>query len=668
MQAYDGGRIGDASHQLRAAMDSRGLTPPTEPILDGKIHRCPGVGGGKRDDAGWYIGYTDGAAPAGSFGCWRTGITEQWSANIGRELTADERATQQIAYSLAREARESARAASQETAAIEARRMWAETLPCDPNHDYMTRKGLKAHPTARVAADGRLVVPIYGSNDEGLISLQHIAGDGAKRYLAGCRVQGGHCWLGWSESGPVYVAEGYATALTIHQQTGRPSVAAYSAGNLVPVVAWLRESLGASREIVIVADQDKNGIGQHYADQAGARYGCRVVVSPTPSDLNDHVLAGGDIWAVLDPKQDYLDRIPDVIQPSRIDWLIKKWVPKSSLIMVHGPPASFKSFLLLSWCCEIARTSQVSNLDGSQLDNEREWGGQKVRPGTVAYLAGEGRQGLMIRLAAWRQHTGHGDLDMYVSKLGCDLNKPSGYQTVADSLRALPRKPALVVVDTLHRFMDGDENSSQDSRAMIDNCQRLIDEFACAVILVHHTPKSDPMVARGSSSWKGALDVEINISGETGIKCVQQLKLKEGDEHQKINVCLETVPIAGWLDEDGEQVTSAVIQITDQKADPGENRKTRKNREDKISEFKMLFETCWRESGRESRNGAQYVSRSALKSIIERHHGHTFANNAFRSDRPDRMMAMLATHGHVLPAGEGYAIADGAWSTVLSIE
>jgi putative DNA primase/helicase len=668
MISMQGGQSGPAELQLRAAMEAHGLTPPKSPELDGRIHRCPGVGGGKRDDSGWWVAYSDNGVPAGSFGCWRTGLTEHWAANIGRELTAQERATQQVAYALAREAREKARAATHEAAAAEVRAVWADTMPCSPEHEYMSRKGLKEHPTARVMRDGRLVVPLYGAHDEGLTSLQYIAGDGQKRYHTGGKVVASHCWLGWDDKGAVYVAEGYATALTIHQATGRPAVAAFSAGNLLPVVAWLRESLGAGRELVIVADLDKNGTGQHYADQAGAKYGCRVVLSPTPTDLNDHMLAGGDIWSVLEPRQEYLERLPKVIEPIKAEWLIKKWLPKNALVMVHGPPASFKSFLVLDWCCEISRVSPILNLSGNGEDHDRQWNGHKVRQGTVAYLAGEGKNGIRMRVAAWRQERGCDDMDFYLSKDGCDLNTPKGYQVVADSLRALKNKPALVVVDTLHRFMAGDENSAQDSKGMIDNCQRLIDEFGCALILVHHTPKTAPTQARGSSSWKGALDVEINISGEGGVKKVQHLKMKDVEEYQSVNVCLKNVPLIGWLDEDGEQVSSAVIRSTEEVEKKQENPKARRSKDEMLSEHRRTFETCWKESGRETFNDSPFVSRAALKAIIEKNLGSPAAKAAFRDDQPGRMLIYMCNNDLLRPEGTGFVVKDSGWASVMMLK
>jgi hypothetical protein len=273
-----------------------------------------------------------------------------------------------------------------------------------------------------------------------------------------------------------------------------------------------------------------------------------------------------------------------------------------------------------------------------------------------------------MRVAAWRQAHGRKELDLYLSKDGCDLNTPRGYQVVADSLRALKRKPALVVVDTLHRFMSGDENSAQDAKAMIDNCQRIIDEFGCAVILVHHTPKTNATEARGSSSWKGALDIEINISGDGPVKKVQHMKMKEVEEYQTANVRLETIPLAGWLDEDGEQVTSAVIRTTEESAKNQENPKARRSKEEMSAEFRRTFETCWRESGREMAGDFPYVSRAALKAIIEKNLGAPAAKAAFRDDKPGRMIVFMCNHDLLRPDGNGYAIKDSAWASILALQ
>ena len=223
--------------------------------------------------------------------------------------------------------------------------------------------------------------------------------------------------------------------------------------------------------------------------------------------------------------------------------------------MVHGPSGAGKSFAVLDWCLHIA-------------SEKAEWRGNKVRNGAVVYLAGEGHHGLRARLAAWKHHNRVTSTQMWVSRTGCDLNTQEGYTQAAQAIRMIETPPVTIVVDTLHRFMHGDENSAQDAKTMIDACAGLMREFQCTVILVHHTGVSEEAQhrARGSSAWKGALDVEISVvpaKEKGGTLEIVQRKIKEGELADPLGGVLTSVAIPGWLDEDGEQVTSAVIEPAD---------------------------------------------------------------------------------------------------------
>jgi putative DNA primase/helicase len=117
-----------------------------------------------------------------------------------------------------------------------------------------------------------------------LTSLQYIEGDGTKRYHAG-GATGGSFWVIGdiaaasslsSSSSRIFVAEGFATAATIHEATGDPCIVAFSASNLVQVTGTMRKTTTGT-DIVIVADNDASGIGRKYADQASAKHGARVI-------------------------------------------------------------------------------------------------------------------------------------------------------------------------------------------------------------------------------------------------------------------------------------------------------------------------------------------------------------------------------------------------------
>jgi phage/plasmid primase-like uncharacterized protein len=591
-------RVAPPEEQLIDAMRAAGLEPPSEILMDGKIHRfrsgtkgAPGHG----DKPGWYLVFGDGI-PAGRFGCWRSGMEVTWRADVGRKLTQTEEMAHARRMAEAKALRDAELERKHQVASETVEKIWTGAQGASPEHPYLQRKGIGVH-GARITGDGRLVLPLY-DQDGTLATLQYIDHDGGKLYHPGGQT-GGKFWMVGSldEPGALFVAEGFATAATIHETTNRPVVVAYSASNLVPVTGIMREMYGATQDIVIVADHDKSGVGQRYAEQASAKFGARMVMPPIEGDANDYAQAGHDLASLLlPPKDDWLIPADDFsAQPAPISWLVKRWLQSQALIMVHGPSGGGKTFVVLDWCLRMA-----SGIE--------DWAGQKVRPGNVVYLAGEGHHGLRGRVAAWKHYHQAGHLAMWLSKDGCDLNTATGYIKVVEQVRSLPENPAVIVVDTLHRFLAGDENSAQDAKTMLDACNSLMNEFKCSVILVHHTGVAEEAQhrARGSSAWRGALDIEISIvpgKDDQPMQIVQR-KSKDAEMAQTVFVELQQVTIPGWYDEDNQPVTSAIIV---QSQAP-----TSAKKDGKIDSHRKTFENAWWASGAEERNGQPYLSRSAM--------------------------------------------------------
>lgn len=650
-------RIAPPEEQLRDAMLSAGLEPPDELLLDGKIHRfksgTKGSGSHGGDKPGWYLIFGDGV-PAGRFGCWRAGVEVTWRAEVGRKLTASEEMAHARRMAEAKALRDAELERKHEVAAATVETIWTSAQAASPDHPYLKRKGIGVH-GARVTGDGRLVVPLYGHNGA-LASLQYIAHDGGKLYHPGGEA-GGKFWMigTMDEPGVLYVAEGFATAATIHETTGRPCVASYSASSLVPVTGIMREMYGATQDIVIVADHDKHGVGQKYAEQASAKYGVRVVVPPIEGmDANDYAQAGHDLASLLTPaKTDWLIAADDFsAQPAPISWLVKRWLQNNALIMVHGPSGGGKTFVVLDWCLRMASGAP-------------DWCGHKVKAGNVVYLAGEGHHGLRGRVAAWKHHHQAGHLAMWLSKDGCDLNTPTGYLQVVEHLRSLPENPAVIVVDTLHRFLAGDENSAQDAKTMLDACNSLMNEFGCSVILVHHTGVAEEAQhrARGSSAWRGALDIEISIvPGKDGVPMqIVQRKSKDAELAQTVHVELQQVTIPGWYDEDNQPVTSAVIVQAQPPASP--------RKDSKIDSHRKTFENAWWSSGAEERNGLPYLSRSAMVDYLMQKMdvSETSAKQYIKPSVPGKPIADMLVAEIIEAFEHGWIVIDEAQASAMLI-
>jgi hypothetical protein len=552
----------------------------------------------------------------------------------------------------AKAARDIEQARKHEVAADVVDTIWSDCIGASPDHPYLRRKGIQTH-GARVTGDGRLVVPLY-DQDGTLSSLQYIDAEGGKLYHPGGQTGGKFWWLGsMDDATTIYVAEGFATAATIRQATNCPVVVAYSASNLVPVTESMR-ALHPTSDIVIVADNDKSGVGQRYAEQACAKHGARMVMPPDTGDANDYAQAGGDLLALLSPPaNDWLVRADDFsAQPAPVRWLVKQWLQADALIMVHGPSGGGKTFAVLDWVLHLA-------------SGMTDWQGHKVKPCDVVYLAGEGHQGLRGRIAAWKHHHHATTLSMWLSKSGCDLNTADGYHQAVAHIRSLPKPPGVIVVDTLHRFLAGDENSSQDAKTMIDACANLMREFGCSVILVHHTGVSDEAQhrARGSSAWRGALDIEISIVPATSNLPMQiiQRKSKDAELAPTINVELQQVTIPGWLDEDGQPVTSAVMV-------PSTMQATVKT-DSKLAAHRKTIENAWWASGTPERKGQPFIERGALMEYLIHKMGISEASARvyIRPSADGKLIAALLVAQVIQSDDGGWIVSDPVEASAMMI-
>ncbi|EDS5288814.1 DNA primase, partial [Salmonella enterica subsp. enterica] len=122
-----------------------------------------------------------------------------------------------------------------------------------------------------------------------------INADGLKRTLKGGQVKGAcHIIEGKKQAGKrLWIAEGYATALTVHHLTGETVMVALSSVNLLSLASLTRQKSPAC-QIVLAADRDLNGDGQSKA--AAAADACEGIVALPPvfGDWNDAFMQKGE--------------------------------------------------------------------------------------------------------------------------------------------------------------------------------------------------------------------------------------------------------------------------------------------------------------------------------------------------------------------------------------
>ena len=232
-----------------------------------------------------------------------------------------------------------------------------------------------------------------------------------------------------------------------------------------------------------------------------------------------------------------------------VRWIVKGLIPEDSMGMIFGASGTYKSFIAIDLAMHVA-----SGLD---------WADQRTKPGPVVYIAAEGGAGINRRLKAWRSQFGlveAGNIHICITPLLMTSKEELGH--LKKSIAALPKKPSLVIVDTLSQTFNGDENSSSD----ISDYIRMINaeiraEFGCTVLVIHHTGHSAAERPRGSSAITANLDFVLGAfrpDPETRRARVGVHKMKDGDKLPDLYFNM-TKHVLGE-DEDGDELSSLVAE------------------------------------------------------------------------------------------------------------
>lgn len=198
-----------------------------------------------------------------------------------------------------------------------------------------------------------------------------------------------------------------------------------------------------------------------------------------------------------------LDEISDLPPPR---WLLNRRLPEG-MTVIYGQPGSGKTFVALDWCMTFAAYT-----------GER-----------VLYLAGEGVSGFRDRTAAWRR--AHANMDPSSFAMIPQVPQFMDPTSVAEFRQVVAaQKPALVVIDTLHRSMSGgDENSATDVGIVVRVLDALRAEHGTSSLILHHTSANGTR-ERGSTSLRGAADAMWKVTGDQlGGLTLSCDKLKDGE-------------------------------------------------------------------------------------------------------------------------------------------
>ena len=188
-------------------------------------------------------------------------------------------------------------------AAVKQARQLVSSAQQATGNAYLSRKGWPEQPCLTLTKPqkvaltayraGDLLVPLHDTGGQ-LVNVQLINAAGEKRTLKGGQVKGAcHVLSTGRPAARIWLTEGYATGLTVHNLTGDEVWIALSSVNLLSLAGLAREK-HATLPLLIAADRDLNGNGQAKSKQAAEASRAAVALPPVFGDWNDAFMQHGE--------------------------------------------------------------------------------------------------------------------------------------------------------------------------------------------------------------------------------------------------------------------------------------------------------------------------------------------------------------------------------------
>lgn len=192
-------------------------------------------------------------------------------------------------------------------------------------------------------------------------------------------------------------------------------------------------------------------------------------------------------------------------------YLVPKMLYRDSLAVCFGPPGAAKTFFVLdlALCLSSGTPWRSTPTDvGAILPRTK-----------VHYLMAEGQAVNVGRTWAWltRHKVDPGALDGWFTAYTepVELTVEGIAQYLGD---VAVDRPGLIVLDTKHAMMAGDESKAQDVKVMRDALDAIRRVCGSTVLLVDHTGLSDLDRVRGSGSQKAMVATEIRVVDDNGVR------------------------------------------------------------------------------------------------------------------------------------------------------
>lgn len=256
----------------------------------------------------------------------------------------------------------------------------------------------------------------------------------------------------------------------------------------------------------------------------------------------------------------------DTLEPAEMQSRVKGLWPAIGVVFVGGPSMSGKSFWTLDALARICREEPVL--------------GRKSKAAGVLYIASEGASGVRNRIAGLRSRIGKLNGGFGFIGQAPDLTDPEDVAALRDTIAEVQAERTaaglplgVVAIDTLSASIPGaDENSAKDMSPVLHALQSMATDLGLLVVVIAHTGKDE---GRGLRGWSGLLanaDGLIMLESPDGSTRIGNIvKVKDGEAGERFAFSLERVVVG--FDEDGDEITTCVINPEDAPAKPKVGRK-----------------------------------------------------------------------------------------------
>ncbi len=238
----------DYTQDFKSHMASFGLFPD-DVIGDSRLHKFG------KNNHGWYILFQEQDGAGGAFGSWSKGIEkETWSSFTKGENADPERMAKIMAkIEESKLQHDIAKKERAKNAAFEAVKLWSDGEPVNDDHPYLVKKQITGKGLKLEKGTTNLMVPMYASGMK-LIGIQRIMEDGTKRFIYGAAKKGSCSVIKGEFNDRLYIAEGFATAMTIYMATKRTVFVAFDSGNLYHVAKQIKAKTNVP--VIVCGDDD----------------------------------------------------------------------------------------------------------------------------------------------------------------------------------------------------------------------------------------------------------------------------------------------------------------------------------------------------------------------------------------------------------------------------